>query len=586
MKLNQELIDEIRSEASITEVIGHYLPLVKKGRSYTAVCPFHDDHDPSLSISEDKQIYKCFVCGNGGNVFTFVMNYKKLSFPESVAEVAKIIGKQIDIDLAPKEKKVLPNQRLYDAHKETAAFCNYLLSSKGGSAARAYLEKRGLSEEIISTFEIGYDPSGSVLYKFLHSKGYSDQEVIEANLGRLGANGMYDVFGERVLFPIQDPEGNYVAFTARDISGRDVSKYINTAETKIYTKGNVLYNYHRARPAVRDSGRVIVCEGVMDVIAFARAGISYAVATLGTACSRRQLELLKELSNNLLLAYDGDDAGQNAILKLGTMALQEGMNITVLNNETGLDPDEIVTVYEGKGLSDLVGQAIPFMDFVLRYYQKHLNLDNYNDRKEMTIRVGALIDLLRDDYDKTNYSEELYRITRLHKLQTATASHREPRDPRVPLPQFSLDGLTKAEYTILVSMAENRRGAELYKQELGTLLNENCARLAVMILEDYRRYGSCSFARLYDQCEDPVLKELITDLSGNPTLPQEYDEMILEGSLLKVREEMKRRKLAVLQEKLKKIEVLDPTEAERILKEYADISKEIGGSNEYKKEKQ
>ena len=158
MKLTEQLIDEIRKEASITEVIGKYLPLTKKGKGYTALCPFHDDHDPSLSISEDKQIYKCFVCGNGGNVFTFVMNYKHLSFPEAVAEVANIIGRPIELDEKPKH--VSPYQRFYDVMNEASEVTHYFLQAKGSAEAREYLEKRGISEEISSRFQIGYNPGG------------------------------------------------------------------------------------------------------------------------------------------------------------------------------------------------------------------------------------------------------------------------------------------------------------------------------------------------------------------------------------------------------------------------------------------
>ena len=572
MKLTEQLIDDIRREASITQVIGKYIPLTKKGKGYTALCPFHDDHDPSLSISEDKQIYKCFVCGNGGNVFTFVMNYKHLSFPEAVAEVASIIGKPIELETRPKPDS--PYQRLYDVMNEAAEVTHYFLQAKGSAEAREYLEKRGITEEIANRFQIGYNPGGDTLCKYLSSKNYKDEEIIKTNLGRLAGSELKDVFSQRITFPICDKDGNTVAFTARDFKGLSDSKYINSSETVIYTKGNILYNYHRAANYVKDANRVILCEGVMDVIAFERAGISFAVATLGTACSKNQLKLLKELSNNLVLAYDGDRAGQNAIYKTGLQAMENGMKVTVIDNQTGLDPDEIVNQYKEKGLRDLAGKAIPFMDFIFNYYKKNLNLENYSDRKEMTIRVGEIIDKLTDEYDRVNYSEELYRLTNIRKIDSVQQKS-EYNNKIVSKPVFSLDGLTKAEYTILQLTAKSKRGMEIYKQELGSLLNPVNQKLEILISEDMRRHDNVSFSRIYNVTDDPQIQNLIGDLSLMENLPEEYDEELLRGAIGKVKEEMNRRRMKQLKEKIAAVKDLDEKETNRLMREYEEIIKDL-----------
>ena len=207
MKLTQEVIDDIRSSADIAQVIGHYIPLIKEGKGYSALCPFHDDHDPSLSISEDKQIYKCFVCGNGGNVFTFVSNFKKISFPQAVSEVASIIGKPIDIDLAP--KKVSRFQPYYDLLSSMISYCNYLLSaSKLGEEAMAYLNNRGLEKEVIEYFNIGLDPDNNKIYEYLKNHGFKDEDMIKTGICRMLQTGMADVFYNRIIFPIHDKEGN------------------------------------------------------------------------------------------------------------------------------------------------------------------------------------------------------------------------------------------------------------------------------------------------------------------------------------------------------------------------------------------
>ena len=577
MKLNKEVIDDVLADASISEVIGHYLPLVKKGRNYSAVCPFHDDHDPSLSISEDKQIYKCFVCGKGGNVFTFVMDYKYVSFQEAVKEVALIEGKHLDIDIIDKPKKVSPYERLYNLMNEASSFTSYLLNAKSSEVARNYLASRNLEKDIIEEFNIGYNPNGSLVCNYLKEKGYSDNEILDTNIGRLYKDELKDVFADRILFPIHDKEGHVVAFTARDITKHSEAKYINTSETKIYTKGNILYNQHRALPYVKEANRVLVCEGVMDVIAFKRAGIPYTVATLGTACSKEQLVLLKQMSHTLVLAYDGDNAGLKANLRLGEMALKEGMNVYAINNNTGLDPDEILLTYEEKGLRDLVSKAKPFIDFAFDYYKNTLNLENYSDRKEMTAEMSHLISLLRDNYDRTNYSDELYRITGLRIIDGET-KEKVYNKKKISTQFFSVDGLTMAEYTILVLIATSKRGLEIYKQELGSLLHEPCQKMAYLISEDIRHNGNCSFPRLYNECQDENLKKLITDLSLNESLPKEYDEELLHGAILKVKDEMRKRRLQQIALNIHKVQDVDPIRAQELLNEYARIVKEIGGS--------
>ena len=218
MYLSEETISEIRAKASISEVIGHYIPVFKKGRNYVAKCPFHDDHDPSLSISEDKQIYKCFVCGEGGNVFTFVERYKDVSFIEAVKEVADIIGYPLDLKIEKKAPKPLKYQRYYDLLSEVIKFSSYLLFAKGGQKALAYLEGRGLSKEVIEYFDIGYNPLRNVMREYLKKLGYSDEEMIKTNVVRLNQRGEYDdVFYGRILFPIHDENAHAIAFSGREL---------------------------------------------------------------------------------------------------------------------------------------------------------------------------------------------------------------------------------------------------------------------------------------------------------------------------------------------------------------------------------
>ena len=577
MKLTDEVIEDIRSSADIADVIGHYISLTKSGKGYKAICPFHDDHDPSLSISQDKQIYKCFVCGNGGNVFTFVQNFKKVSFPEAVEEVSKIIGKPIEIDKAP--KKVSPYENLYEMLGTMTSYCTYLLSaSKVGEDAMKYLEDRGLDKDTIEYFNIGLNPNGDKIYEYLHNHDYKDEDMVKTGICRLTDSGMRDVFYDRIVFPIHSKDGNVIAFTARDYKGKSDSKYINSNDNIIYTKGDNIYNYHRAYSVSRQSGYVLVTEGVLDVIAYHRIGKDNCVATLGTACTKKQIELLKSLSRKIVLSYDGDNAGQAANMKIGKMFLDEGIQVYVVDNNTGLDPDEIIKQYGRNGLRDLEAKQIPYLDYAINYYRKKYNLDNYEDRKKMTLEVSELIDKLEDQYDRENYYNELYELTKIRK-RNSTDNVKVSYNNKVADFSLSLDGLTKAEYVIISQIAMSKKAMDIYQKQLGCLLDENNQKLSMLIIDDYRKNGSCSLSRIYDESDDDNIRNLITSLALVETLPGEFDEESLNGAIEKVKLEIKKRKVSDLKEKIGTFSSLDPEKANEYLREYEKLIKELGGNN-------
>ena len=578
MKLTDEVINDIRNSADIVDVIGHYIPLTKKGKGYSALCPFHDDHDPSLSISQDKQIYKCFVCGNGGNVFTFVSNFRKIPFPQAVAEVGALIGKPVELDEVP--KKVSKYQNYYDLLNAMIAYCHYLLSaSKLGENALKYLENRGLDLETIKYFDVGLNPDGSRIYEYLHKHNFKDEDMIRVGVCRMLNSGMADVFYNRIIFPIHNKDGDPIAFTARDYLGVSDSKYINSNDNIIYTKGDNLYNFHRAKDAARKAGYVLVCEGVMDVIAYHRADKDNVVATLGTACTRNQIDLLKALSHKIVLSYDGDRAGQAANFKIGQVLLKEGLNVYVVDNQSELDPDEIINQYGKNALRDMEARQITFIDYAFKYYRKQYNLDNYEDRKKMAFAMSELIELLHDDYDKDNYYNELYELTKIHK-RTAVTEPKVVYNKKIADISFSVDGLTKAEYTILTQIALSRKALDIYERKLGCLLDENNQKLSLMIVDDYRKHGECSLSRIYDESNDENIRNIISGLALFETLPTDFDETALNGAIDKVKLEIKRHKMEDLKEKISRTAQLDKNEAYEYLKEYEKLVKELGGNND------
>ena len=578
MIISDEVINDIRNSASITEVIGHYIPLIKKGKGYTALCPFHDDHDPSLSISEDKQIYKCFVCNNGGNVFTFVMNFKKCSFIEAVVEVAKIIGKPLDIEIEKKPKAVSKYQRYYDLLEDTVKFSNYMLSTFAGEEANRYLESRGISKEIIEKFMIGYNPPKDALSQYLKSKGYKDNEMETVNVARVTNYGMKDVFADRIMFPIHDMNGNPIAFSARTMRDSE-AKYINTASTLIYNKGDTVYNYHRAKEDGHKANRIIITEGVMDTIAFARADIPYVVSTLGTACTQKQLEIIATISRHMVFCYDGDKAGQNATMKAVELALNMGYEPSVIKNETGLDPDEIISNGKPKDLQNFASVEITGIEFAFEFYKKIYPLNNYSNRKEYHKRISELIEKLKDNYDKENYYHDLYNLTGLvrnNSLQIKKTEYNEV--PIVKKESKTLEGIVKAEYTILSQMIMSKKAVEIYRRELGCLFDENCEEIAMMIINEYRHNNECSYAKLFDDTKYEKIKGILIDIASMETLSSQYDEEVFKVAISRVRFELSKNRIDDLKKKISNCDRTNQDKLNEYLKEYSKLIKELGGS--------
>ncbi|MBR6723865.1 MAG: toprim domain-containing protein, partial [Erysipelotrichaceae bacterium] len=416
------------------------------------------------------------------------------------------------------------------------------------------------------------------IYEYLKNHNFKDEDMIKAGVCRMLSNGMADVFYNRIIFPIHDKEGNPIAFTARDYRGMSDSKYINSSDNIIYTKGKHLYNFHRAAEAIRKAGYAIVVEGVMDVIAYYRAGKENVVATLGTACTREQIELLKSLNRRIVLSYDGDKAGQSANMKIGELLLNEGLNVSVINNTTELDPDEIINQYGKNALRDLEAKQISYIDYAMNYYRKQYNLDNYEDRKQMTLRMSSLIEKLKDEYDRDNYANELYEITKIRKRVSQNKEEIRYNNKTSDI-SFSIDGLTKAEYLIISQIALSKKALDIYQRKLGCLLDDDDQRLAMLIIDDYRKNGSCSLARIYDEYEDDKIRELISNLALLETLPSEFDENSLEGAIDKVKLEIKRKKMLDLQEKISKVSDVDPAQTAQYLIEYEKLIRELGGNN-------
>lgn len=513
-RLNEQEINEIRSKANIVEVISHYLPITRKGKSYSAICPFHDDHDPSMSISEDKQIFKCFVCGSGGNVFSFVQKYEQISFVEAVYKVAEIIGMVMERPLEVKAPVLDPHAAaLHKVCKDAIEYTHYELQTPDGDQVKRYLYQRGIDDAMIERFALGFNPPNDALYRFLHAKKHSDEHIIEAGMARMNPQGINDVFSQRMMIPIHNENGEPVGFTARRLLDNEEAKYINTQETYIYHKGDLIFNYHRARSEARKAKCVYLVEGAMDVLALEKVGIHHAVAMLGTACTKEQLRLLGKLGVDVIVCYDGDTAGKNATYKFGKLAKGK-LAFTIVDNRTGLDPDEIIDAYGKDELHKTLHKTISWIDFLFDYLLNRYDLENYSQKKEYALELAAEITELKDDFEKNNYYIRLRECTgfdmSVQKEKAPQKVSDKRREPTYLV--YPKSGIQAAEYEILSQMLIARSASILFRDELGSLKDATSNALAMHMIDYYRTHTTIELADFLNTIQEESVKKLLLEI--------------------------------------------------------------------------
>jgi DNA primase len=366
--------DRVKQQADIVRVVGEYVRLKKSGQNFTGLCPFHSEKTPSFAVHPVKQIYHCFGCGAGGDVFKFVMEMDKITFPDSVRAVAEKCGIAI-----PRARERTPEERqqnqqrtsLVELHREAAAFfVQQLNATPEGRAAKAYLLDRGLDSEAMARFGIGFAPSGGEALLRAFKQKYPEKALEVSGLFSRDQNGrLFDRFRRRVMFPIANDSGKIVAFGGRAL-GDDLPKYLNSPETPIYTKSNILYHLDRAKEALRQSDFAVLVEGYMDAIAVARAGISNVVASCGTSLTEPQVKLLNRFTRRIVVNYDPDTAGQAATERSLTILLEQGAEVRVLALPGGKDPDSFIRSEGAAAYTKLLNEAPPYVDYLISRARK------------------------------------------------------------------------------------------------------------------------------------------------------------------------------------------------------------------------
>ena len=396
MRVSEEKIVEIRKSVNIVDIISDYIPIEQKGRNYFAICPFHDDHNPSMSISPEKQIYTCFVCGAHGNVFNFIMDYENVSFYEALKIVANKSNIELNIDDYNQNiEKRNDNNNLYEIYDFAFKYYQNNLLTKDGKEALDYLYKRDFTDEIIKEFGIGLSTKNK-LTKVLLNKGYKNEDLLNSGISSFNDN-IYDTFIDRIMFPLWDLDGKVVGFSGRIYKTNDSSKYVNSKESDIFKKGNLLYNYHRAKQFARRKKSVIIVEGFMDVIALYKVGIYNVVASMGTAITKEQARLLKKLSTNIILCFDGDTAGNKATLSCSKELTDIGIYPKIIRLPSPLDPDEFLSKYGKEKFDEYLENPKSVLDYKIDYYK---SITNFNNSEEISIYIKNVLSELNLVEDK------------------------------------------------------------------------------------------------------------------------------------------------------------------------------------------
>lgn len=541
--MNEEILQEIRSKTDIVETIRSYIPVIKKGKSYAAVCPFHDDHDPSMSISVDKQIYKCFVCGAGGNVFSFVKDFEKISFNEAVIKCAEKAGVALDGSFQKEQQTIDPTVlSYYEALNEYQRFVSYSLVSTIGSQALTYLHHRGLDDKTIDKFEIGYNPKDNMASQYLEAKGIALEYATQANLIRLNEFGQKDVFEDRITFPIHSTHGQILGYSARTLNPDISSKYINTAETKLYQKGKLLYNYHRAKGLIKQEQFVILVEGVMDAIAYDQVDYSNVVASLGTALTSDQIHLLRNLSNTIVLSYDFDKAGISASLKTGRLLSQHGFKVFVAQASLEKDANDTLIKQGIKTLQNCILRKISFIEFVYQNSLKQLDLTNYSQKKEFAKIMMTEINQVNDEFDKSIMIQKLIddsgfsrdQLQLLAPQSTPILKSNKVQNYRKTI-QKQNDLLDWAEKEIIGQMLVSSLAMQIFRQELGYFINELYQKCALKIMHYYRQHDSIVVADFINTLDSELAQECITQIVESDIYYNSYSEKALKDAIIQVK---------------------------------------------------
>ena len=540
MRISDEKIDEVRNAADIVEVIAAYVHLKKRGKNFLGLCPFHTEKTPSFTVSAEKQMYHCFGCGKGGNIFTFLMEMDKVSFVEAVRSLAAKSGITI-----PEESRLMTEEQT--EFENYYAICRFagmhffrnLTESDEGKEALQYFYKRGFSDETIRTFGLGYAMnSWDAFVTKAQAEGFKAEDITKVGLARIRDDGsLYDYFRGRIMFPILSTQGRVIGFGARKIREDDTiaGKYINSPETPIYNKSRVLYGLFHAKDSIRQEDNALMVEGYADLISLYQAGIKNVVASSGTALTEEQLVLISRYSKNLTLVYDADTAGSSATVRGIDLALEHDLNVRIVELPEGDDPDSFVLNHGGNEFRQRLSNAISFIDFRAKQFQRAGSFTTAEGKTQAVRSLVQSIAKMKDELKRNFYVKEVaekydvYENLLFRELELSRA--REKRTDRTEFSQSVTSTVRTAgsgkpvpavakvippeERDILKLILDGNPDVIRYVLSHISLLqisDESARRLAQFVLDLFDERGTIDAPSIVNEVQEPELKNLITDL--------------------------------------------------------------------------
>ena len=547
-RVPEEVIEKVRSSTDIVDLVGEYVQLTKRGRNWFGLCPFHGESTPSFSVTSDKQIFHCFGCGAGGNAITFLMEIENIPFQDALARLGSRIGIDVEVN-APGDSVPTVNkseQQLISMHEFAADMYHHILmNTEEGQSALDYLENRGFTREIIEKNRIGWSlPEWNYMATALQRKGFSEEELVNSGLviEREQSNGFFDRFRGRIMFPIMNESGKTIAFSGRVLEqSKQEAKYMNSPESPIFQKSQVLYNVHHARNAIRKNRKIVLFEGFMDVIAASKAGVDNALATMGTSLTSHHIRKMKRFAQEIVICFDGDDAGWEAAKRAAIALNEENFKVEVAVLPGKMDPDDFVREQGAEAFKEkIIGKPHAFIAFAMMHARRHKNFQYENDllqyiQEVLQLLAGRSTPLERDLYIKqlsaeTGLSEEaiLQQYRKLENRSIGKSRTEQPVEAVAKKESKRITSLHRAERLLLShALADPQVMDKLIAERPGIpFISEEFQALYVQLIGFYEEWEKADFHKFLETLTDADLRKIVMETALSERDPEHAEEEI------------------------------------------------------------
>lgn len=538
-QIPEETIEQVQKANDIIDVIGEYVQLKKQGKNYFGLCPFHGEKTPSFSVTQEKQIFHCFGCNKGGNVVTFIMEMEKFSFYEAMEHLAEKSGISLPKGSTNEESSISKeNQLVLSAYEWLTKLYHHLLRfTKDGKEGYHYFKQRGIKEETVDLFQLGFAPNDNdFTAEFLKKKGFHQQILAKAGLVLLqDDNKVTDRFRGRVIFPIRNHLGKTIAFGGRTISNRE-PKYLNSSESELFQKGKLLYNFDLAKKHIRKASEAVLFEGYMDVISAYQAGVQNAIATLGTALTVNQAKLLKRYVDTVIICYDGDDAGVEATYKAATILRDTGCHVKIARLKDGMDPDDYISANGDDAFqNDVIKASETYISFYMRYIKRSYNLSLEGDRFQYIDIILKELAMIENSVEREYYLKELsneYTIS-IETLKQEMLSHQKEvgkNKDRQAGKRYTnkvnngyqakklLPAFQNAEKLLLAYMLKDNAITDKVQEEIGVAFNMDAHKIiATHLYAFYEENHPAEVSYFIERLTDQHIKNLVVEIAMIPT---------------------------------------------------------------------